>query len=92
MDQDLDRLLGRLAAQPVPERLNRLEGDVMRRIAAARHATTPAWRAAAVGLALAVGLGVGGAAAAGGSRSAPLGLELANGAGLAPSALLGRTK
>lgn len=91
MDQDLDRLLERLRGQPVPERVSHLEADVVRRIRAERPAlaTTPVWRTAAVGLALAAGLGVGGGAVAVGARNPPLGQDLVNGAGLAPSSLLG---
>ncbi len=92
MTDDLDRMLERLRAQPVPDRLNRLEADVMFGIAGARSMPTasPAWRTAAVGLALAAGLGVGGTAAAIGSRSPQPGQGLVDGRHLAPSSLLGR--
>lgn len=89
MDDDLDRLLDRLRRQPAPDELRRLEADLLRRIEAARPVTTPAWRTAAVGLALAAGLGVGGAAAAVTDGDRRFGPELAGGARLAPSALLG---
>lgn len=87
MTRDLDGMIGRLRGQPVPERLNGLEADLARRLYRPRAAATPAWRSAAVGLALAAGLGVGGSAAAwnggrGGSQ------DLLGGARLAPSALL----
>lgn len=91
MNDDLDRLIERLRAQPLPDRLNRVEGDVLRRIRAARPtpAVVPVWRAAAVGLALAAGLGVGGAATAVGSQTAPSASGLMDASKLAPSSLLG---
>ncbi len=87
MHDDLEGLLARLAAQPVPLRLNGMEARVGQSIR--RERTTPAlpWRYAAVGLALVAGVGIGGSAAA--VRQPPAGAaDLSGGIGFAPSSLL----
>lgn len=90
MIDDMDRLLKQLADTPLPGDLDRLEADVMRRIASSRVETivAPSWRFAAVGIALIVGMGIGA-----GSAIAPSGTRgslahSVSGADLAPSSLL----
>lgn len=88
MNDDLNGLIQRLAEQPAPSRLDRLEMDV------ARGLSTPgpsipvrSWRFAATGLALALGVGVGSSAAA--LRHQPaLAADLTASVRLAPSSLL----
>lgn len=87
MHDDLDTLLARLAAQPLPLRLNGLEARVGWNLRAKPTTIGGSWRYAAVGLALVVGVGVGGSAAA--VRQRPtLASDLSGGVGLAPSSLL----
>jgi hypothetical protein len=88
MNDDLDRRLAMLAAQPLPLRLKGLEGQVQRGLAGQPLAwTRRSWRYAAVGLALVAGLGVGVAAAS--LRETPLlAADLSGGAQFAPSSLL----
>ncbi len=88
MNDDLDRLFARLAALPLPLRLQGLEVQVQRGLAGQPLAwTRPSWRYAAVGLALVAGLGVG-ATAAFLSQAPLLAADLSGGAQLAPSSLL----
>lgn len=88
MNHDLDAQLVRLAAQPLPLRLQGLEAQVLRSLERPRRAATRAsWRYAAVGLALVAGMGVGATAAT--LRHAPLlAADLSAGSRLAPSSLL----
>lgn len=85
MYDDLDNLLARLAAQPAPLRLNGLEARVAQSIGKGGATLGPAWRYAAVGLALLAGVGIGGSAAADRQRPA---VELSGGLRSAPSSLL----
>lgn len=90
MVDDMDRLLRQLADAPPPVGLDRLEADVMRRIAASRVETTIAapWRFAAIGVALIVGVGFGASATvAPQARTTGLAQSI-SGAELAPSRLL----
>ena len=90
MIDDMDRLLGRLADAPLPGGLDRLEADVLRRIASARVETmvAPSWQVAAVGVALIVGIGVGSSSGVA-VRDAPGSFAHAvSGGDLAPSSLL----
>lgn len=90
MADDMDRLLRQLANAPSPAGLDRLEADVMRRIAASRVeiAIAPRWRLAAVGIALTVGIGFGaGSTVALEAETASLAQSI-SGAELAPSSLL----
>lgn len=90
MTDDMDRLLRQLADAPLPGGLDRLEADVLRRIASSRVETiiAPSWRFAAVGIALIVGIGVG-ASSAVTLHGAPGSLaHVVSGADLAPSSLL----
>lgn len=88
MNDDLDQLFERLAAQPLPLRLQGLEAQLQRSLAGQLSTSArPALRYAAVGLALVAGMGVGATAAS--LRQAPLlATDLAGGAQLAPSSLL----
>lgn len=87
MHHDLDGLLARLAAQPLPLRLNGLEARVGQSIRRERTTPGPAWRFGAVGLALVAGVGIGGSAAA--VRQPPAAAaDLSGGIGFAPSSLL----
>lgn len=89
MNDDLDGLIARLAAQPLPLRLHGLEAQVQRGLKEPRRpaATRSSWRYGAVGLALVAGLGVGAAAAT--LRQTPLlAADLSGGSRLAPSSLL----
>lgn len=90
MIDDIDRLLRQLAAAPRPGGLDRLETDVLRRIALARveNMVTPSWQVAAVGFALIAGIGVG-ASSGVAVRDARSSLAHAvSGGDLAPSSLL----
>lgn len=90
MTDDIDQMLRQLADEPVPARLDQLETDVMGRIVSSgvNTAVAPLWRVAAVGIALVVGLGVGGSSAVA-LNSAPAGFaDSIAGANLAPSSLL----
>ena len=91
MHDDLDGLLARLAAQPVPPRLNGLEARVGQSIRRERTAPGPAWRYAAVGIALAAGVGIGGTAAAVRQPRMEAAADLSGGIGFAPSSLLDAT-
>ena len=88
MSDDLDALMRRLAGQPVERRLERLESDVTRSVAAlAAPAPVRGWRFASTAAALALGLGVGSSAAA--LRDQPaLADDLTASMRLAPSSLL----
>jgi len=88
MNDDLDRRFALLAAQPLPGRLQGLEVQVQHRLKGGLSAgARPSWRYAAVGVALAAGLGVGATAAV--LRQEPLlATDLSGGAQLAPSSLL----
>lgn len=88
MNDNLDELMRRLAVQPLPPRLEGLEAQVQRSLDQARRtAARPSLRYAAIGLAMAAGLGVGATAAE--LRQAPLmSADLSGGARLAPSSLL----
>lgn len=87
MNDDLDKLIARLAAQPLPLRLQGLEAQVQRSLEGRRTAAGPSWRYAAIGVALTAGLGVGATAAT--LRHEPLlAADLSGGARLAPSSLL----
>lgn len=88
MNKDLDALTRRLAGQPAPLRLQRMEADVARSIAAfAAPVPVRSWRLAATAAALALGLGVGTSAAA--LREQPAAADdLEAGMRLAPSSLL----
>ena len=90
MVEDMDRLLERLSDAPLPGSFDRLEADVLRRIALAGAETmvAPTWRVAAVGVALIVGIGVG-ASSVVAERDAPGSFAHAvSGGDLAPSSLL----
>ena len=87
MHDDLDRMLARLAAQPVPLRLNGLEAHVGQSTRRERVTPSPSWRYAAVGLALVAGVWTGGSATADRQRSAAV-VDLSGGVGFAPSSLL----
>lgn len=87
MHDNLDGLLARLAAQPASPRLNGLEARVRQSIAQAGAAPRASWRYASVGLALAIGIWMGGATVA--SRQPPsTTADLSGGIGYAPSSLL----
>lgn len=87
MHDDLDGLLARLAAQPVPPRLNGLEARVCQSTHKGGATPGATWRYAAVGLALLAGVGIGGSAAADRQRPAAA-ADLLGGVGFAPSTLL----
>lgn len=90
MIDDMDRLLRQLADAPLPAGLDRLEAEVLRRIASSRAETivAPSWQVAAVGVALIVGIGVG-ASSGVAVRDVPGSLAHAvSGGDLAPSSLL----
>lgn len=87
MNDRLDRLLAGLREQPLDRSLGALEGDVSRRLARSSPAAGLGFataRAAAVGLALILGAGVGGLTAA----AAPRPSLFATTEALAPSTLL----
>lgn len=90
MPDHIDQLLRCLADEPLPARLDQLEDEVMRRIALASLQTTvaPHWRFAAVGIALVVGLGVGGSSAVPWNGSLGHFSDSVADANLAPSSLL----
>lgn len=90
MVDEMDRLLRQLADAPPPAGLDRLEADVMRRIATSHvePAIAPPWRFAAVGIALIVGIGFG-ASSTVALQAKTQGLaQSISGAELAPSSLL----
>ncbi len=90
MVDEMDRLLRQLANTPPPVGLDRLEADVMRRIASSRveNVITPPWRFAVIGIALLVGIGFGASSTAAlQSKSQGLAQSI-SGAELAPSSLL----
>lgn len=90
MIDNMDRLLRRLADAPLPGGLDRLEADVLRRIASSRVETmvAPSWQVAAIGFALIAGIGVG-ASSGVAAREAPGSFAHAVfGGDLAPSSLL----
>lgn len=86
MHDDLDGLLARLAAQPAPLRLNGLEARVGRSLREERSAPSQAWRFAAVGMALFVGVGMGSTATP--PQHLPLTADLSGSIRFAPSTLL----
>ena len=87
MHDNLDDLLARLAAQSASPRLHGLEARVRQGIARAGAAPGSSWRYASVGLALAVGIWMGGASVA--LRQLPATTaDLSGGIGFAPSSLL----
>lgn len=87
MQDNLDDLLAQLAAQPASRRLNGLEARVRQSIARTGAAPGASWRFASVGLALVVGLWMGGASVA--LRQSPASTaDLSGGIGFAPSSLL----
>ena len=87
MHDNLDGLLARLAAQPASPRLNGLEARVRQSIVRTGAAPKASWRYASVGLALAVGVWMGGASVA--LRQSPaMTADLSGGIGFAPSSLL----
>ena len=91
--EDLDLMLGRLAADPADGRLDRLEDAVLQGLARRREAQRSSRllapvRAASVGLAVAVGVTAGGLAAAT-TAAQPRALDtFSTAAHLAPSTLL----
>ena len=88
MPDDLDRLMDQLGTSELPRRLDRLEADLVARIASSRpDAAGASWRFAAIGIALVAGVGVGGTSAFPRGATSPA-APLRDGAGLAPSALL----
>lgn len=91
MDMDLDSALRRLAEQPLHPRLDELEGDVMRLIAAERGAgsavTLRSGMLAAVG-AVALGVAGGGLSSAGETTQVPTLTPFGSSTPLAPSTLL----
>lgn len=94
MDEGLDGLIARLAAQPVSGRLDGLELEVgrsiiQRRCSAATAAALTPVRIASIAMAMALGVTVGGAAATA-AFATPHGYGAFSGAAhLAPSTLLG---
>ena len=87
MHDNLDGLLARLAAHPASPRLYGLEARVRQSIAKSSAAPGVSWRYASVGLALAVGVWMGGASVA--LRPSPATTaDLSGGIGFAPSSLL----
>lgn len=87
MHDNLDGLLARLAAQPASPRLNGLEARVRHSIATTGAAPGSSWRYASVGLALAVGIWMGGSSVA--LRQSPATTaDLSGAIGSAPSSLL----
>jgi hypothetical protein len=90
MDDRLDRLLAQLRAAPLDRNLEGVEGDVNRHLARRAHPVGLGFapgRAAAVGLALILGTGVGGLTAAAAVAAPRVSIFAATDA-LAPSALL----
>lgn len=87
MNDDLDDLLTQLAAQPVSPRLNGLEPRVRQSIARTTVPLKASWRYASIGVALVVGIWIGGVSVA--LRPSPATTaDLSGGIGLAPSSLL----
>lgn len=87
MHDNLDDLLARLAAQPASPRLYGLEARVRHSIVMAGAAPRASWRYASVGLALAVGVWMGGTSVA--LRHSPATTaDLSGAIGFAPSSLL----
>lgn len=87
MDDNLDDLLVQLAAQPASPRLNGLEARVRQSIAKTSAEPRASWRYASVGLALAIGVWMGGASIALRQSSATT-ADLSGGIAFAPSSLL----
>ena len=87
MHDNLDDLLARLAAEPASPRLYGLEARVRQSISRTGAAPSVSWRYASVGLALAVGVWMGGTSVA--LRQSPeTTADLSGGIGSAPSSLL----
>lgn len=87
MNDDLDAWFERLARQPTPSRLDRLEFDVARSPGRVAPVPLRSWRFAATGIALMLGVGVGTSAAS--LRDQPaVAADLTAGVRLAPSSLL----
>ena len=87
MHNNLDDLLARLAAQPASPRLIGLEARVRQSIGRTYATPRSSWRYASVGLALVIGLWIGGASVSV-RQSTAITADLSGGIGLAPSSLL----